>query len=86
MPPTRHRTSSLLVACLALVAVTGCYQDANKQLDNMQETLDLTATIEDLGSRTSELQFALDSLRGVVARQDTVLSRLANLAGVPYSR
>ena len=86
MPQTRLRPSSLLVAGLALLAVAACYQDPNKQLDSMQETLDLTATIEDLGSRTTELQFALDSLRGVVARQDTVLSRLANLAGVPYSR
>ena len=66
--------------------VGACYQDPNTQLDKMQETIDLTTTIEELGSRTTELQFALDSLREVVARQDTVLSRLANLAGVPYSR
>jgi hypothetical protein len=84
MPPTRLRTSSLVIAlCAAFVAA--CYQDPNAQLDRMQETLDATAALEDLGSRTTELQFALDSLRGVVARQDTVLSRLANLAGVPYT-
>ena len=86
MPRSRHRSSSVLVAVVVLTMAGACYQDPNKQLDKMQETLDLTATIEDLGSRTTELQFALDSLRGVVARQDTVLSRLANLAGVPYSR
>ena len=86
MPRSRPRTSFLLVAVVVLTTVGACYQDPSKQLDKMQETLDLTATIEDLGSRTTELQFALDSLRGVVARQDTVLSRLANLAGVPYSR
>ena len=84
MTRSRLRTSSLPVV-IALVAAGACYQDPNRQLDKMQETLDLTATIEDLGSRTTELQFALDSLRGVVARQDTVLARLANLAGVPYS-
>lgn len=86
MPRTRPRIPALLVAFLTIVAAVACYQDPNKQLDEMQETLDLTATIEDLGSRTTELQFAVDSLRGVVARQDTVLSRLANLAGVPYTR
>ncbi len=76
----------LLVGPLALLGAGACYQDPNTRLDQMQETLDLTATIEELGSRTTELQFALDSLRAVVATQDTVLSRLANLAGVPYPR
>ncbi len=86
MSPTRLRTSSLVIALCAAVAAGACYQDPNAQLDQLQETLDVTATIEELGNRTTELQFALDSLRGVVARQDTVLWRLANLAGVPYSR
>ncbi len=86
MPRSRHRIPLLLVALSFLTAAGACYQDPNAQLDKMQETMDLAATIEELGNRTSELQFALDSLRGVVAKQDTVLSRLANLAGVPYTR
>ncbi|MBP7550573.1 MAG: hypothetical protein KA761_09835 [Gemmatimonadaceae bacterium] len=61
-----------------------CYTDPKQQLDQMQETLDLQATLEDLANRTTELQFATDSLRGVVARQDSTLRRLANLAGVVY--
>ncbi len=85
MPYVRRRSLHLVVVLLSVVFAAGaCYSDPNDQLDQMQETMDLTATIEDLGTRTTELQFALDSLRGVVARQDTVLSRLANLAGVPY--
>ena len=86
MPHSRRRSATRVIVLGLALAVGACYQDPNRQLDQMQETLDLTATIEELGSRTTELQFALDSLRGVVARQDTVLSRLANLAGVPYSR
>lgn len=85
MSPTRLRISSLVIALCAAVGAGACYEDPNAQLDQMQETLDVTATIEELGNRTTELQFALDSLRGVVARQDTVLARLANLAGVPYA-
>lgn len=79
--PIRRR---LLLPLLALAAA-GCYQDPNAQLDQAQETMDLQATLDELGSRTSELQFALDSLRQVVARQDTTIARLANLAGVPYT-
>ncbi len=74
-----------LVAALALAAA-GCYQDPNKRLDQMQETVDLQATLDDLANRTTDLQFQLDSLRTVVARQDTTIARLANLAGVPYAR
>jgi hypothetical protein len=64
----------------------GCYRDPQAQLDEAQAQLDLTTTLEELGSRSADLQFQLDSLRGVVARQDTTIARLANLAGVPYPR
>jgi hypothetical protein len=70
----------------AVFALGSCYQDPSKQLDQMQETIDLTNTLDELASRTTELQFALDSLRGVVARQDSTIAKLANLAGVQYQR
>lgn len=64
----------------------GCYQDPKARLDAMEETLALQSTLEELGQRTTELQFAVDSLRGVIARQDTTLRALAGLAGVPFPR
>jgi hypothetical protein len=79
----RPRTLALLLT-LAAAAAGACYTDPKEQLDQMQQTMDLQATIEDLANRSTELQFAFDSLRNVVARQDTTISRLANLAGVPY--
>ena len=33
--------------------------------------------------QASDLQSQLDSLRGVVARQDTLLTRIAGMAGIP---
>lgn len=33
--------------------------------------------------QSADLQTQIDSLRGVVARQDTLLTRLATMAGVP---
>lgn len=80
----RPRAVALLVTLVAAAAAGACYTDPKEQLDQMQQTMDLQATIEDLASRTTELQFAFDSLRTVVARQDTTIARLANLAGVPY--
>ena len=83
--PSLRRPSLLAVACSTALAA-GCYQDPNKRLDQMQETVDLQATLEDLANRTTDMQFQLDSLRGVVARQDSTIAQLANLAGVPYTR
>lgn len=83
MSRSRRRLAAALLG-LAAAVTAACYQDPNAQLDQMQGQLDLTATLEDLANRTTELQFALDSLRGEVARQDTTIARLANLAGVAY--
>jgi prefoldin subunit 5 len=83
MASTRARLT-LVTLTVAVAAAAACYKDPNEQLDQMQQQLDLQATIDDLASRSTELQFALDSLRTVVAKQDTTIARLANLAGVPY--
>lgn len=77
---------SLAAAAVLLLVLGGCYTDPNKQLDEMQKTLDLSNTLTELGSRTSELQITLDSLRLVVAKQDSTIATLANLAGVRYVR
>ena len=85
MPRSRIYALSRALVLLLLVVAIGCYQDPKAQLDAMEQTLDLQATLEELGNRTTELQFALDSLRGVIARQDTTITALAHLAGVPYT-
>ena len=77
--------SRILVAVVVALTGVSCYQDPKVALDAMEETLALQSTLEELGNRTTELQFALDSLRGVIARQDTTIRALANLAGVPYT-
>ena len=42
--------------------------------------------LNDLRQDNAALQQQVDSLRLVVAKQDTVIRQLANLAGVPLSR
>lgn len=87
--PAMLRSLSRLRAPLAIVAIsaaTACYQDPQEQMDRLQLITDMDDAVNALNSRTSELIFTLDSLRNVVARQDTAIARLANLAGVPYRR
>lgn len=84
--PAPWWSSRAFLGASVVLLASGCYQDPQAQLDEAQAQLDLTATLEELGSRSADLAFQLDSLRGVVARQDTTIARLANLAGVPYPR
>ncbi len=80
------RLAALAVFATALAAAAGaCYEDPQAKMDQMQQMTDLADVVNELNARTSELGFTLDSLRTVVARQDTTIYRLANLAGVPYS-
>ena len=46
--------------------------------------IDVGTQIASMQQDYAILQHELDSLRTVVARQDTTISRLASLAGLPY--
>jgi hypothetical protein len=85
MRPTRALLATLALAAVPAFA-TACYQDPNRQLDEMQRTLDLSNTLDELRMATAELRGSLDSIRVIVARQDTTIATLANLAGVRYVR
>ena len=67
---------------VALALMSGCrspQQDAYliEQLRQMSDELNASR------QQTADIQAQLDSLRLVVARQDTLLTRLAGMAGVP---
>lgn len=84
MAAFRPRSAFLVFALGAAVTAGACYQDPNDQLDQAQQTIDLQATLEELANKTTELQFGFDSLRNEVARQDSTIRKLSNLAGVAY--
>lgn len=86
MPTSRRSIRAALLTSAAALTLSSCYNDPNEQIVAMQATIDLQDTLNELGMRTTELQFTLDSLRGIVARQDSTIYRLANLAGIPYPR
>lgn len=84
--PRPARRLLLAVPFAAVAVAAACYEDPQEKLDQMQQITDMADAVNDLNSRTSELVFTLDSLRQVVARQDSTIARLANLAGVEYRR
>jgi hypothetical protein len=84
MSITSRRSALLRGGCVALVLAlaAGCRSPQSdaylvEQMRQMADELNASR------QQTSDLQTQLDSLRSVVARQDTLLTRLAGMAGVP---
>lgn len=82
----RLRAARLLLVVLACAAGAGCYQDPEQAIAQEQLLTDLGDALNQLTLQTSELTAQVDSLRGVIAKQDTAIYRMANVTGVPYLR
>jgi hypothetical protein len=68
---------------LALFALAGCLRDPNADANTAEAITALGDELSYLKQDNAQLQGQLDSLRVVVARQDTLVRRLAGMAGVP---
>lgn len=79
----RHRTLVLVGGALTLLG--GCRQLANPaaEVELQQSLYELQDLLAEMRDQTAQLQWQLDSLQGVVARQDSVLRNVANLVGTP---
>jgi len=76
------RTSPLLSVLFASVALASC-QSPRVQA-NMADSINQFGTeVSDIKQQLAEIQFQVDSLRQVAAKQDSIMARLANLAGMP---
>jgi len=83
--PTPSRRILVVRRCMlvaALASVAGCRSPQSdayllEQLKQMGDELNASR------QQASDLQAQIDSLRTVVAKQDTLLTRLAGMAGVP---
>ncbi len=71
-------------ALLALVVgATGCLPATERDLQVAQTIQEMSDAVNEVRVLSYELQDRLDSLTTVVAKRDTVIRQLANLAGVP---
>jgi hypothetical protein len=84
MPIPTRRRAILRAGCIAatLLLAAGCRSPQSdayliEQIRQMGDELNASR------QQAADLQSQLDSLRGVVARQDTLLTRIAGMAGIP---
>jgi hypothetical protein len=70
-----------LAAAVALLVSVSCLP-SRQDVDTAQALIEIGDALNDIRMTQSELQDQLDSLKWAVARRDTVIRQLANLAGV----
>lgn len=75
------RRSPILAVVLTL-GVAGC-RDPRAEANIAQAMTDVGTQITSMQQDYAVLQGQVDSLRTVVARQDTIIGRLASMAGLP---
>lgn len=74
-------------ACALALAITCAACPASRaDVAISEQIIQLGDGLNDLRQDNAGLQQQVDSLRLVVAKQDTVIRQLANLAGVPLAR
>ena len=79
----RPRPRAVLVVLAFLVS---CTPPSQQDLQSAQALSELGESFNDVRLEQQQLQDQVDSLRFVLARQDSVIRTLANLAGVQVPR
>jgi len=72
----------IAVAAVAVVPLTSC-RDPRAEANIAQAMIEVGTQISQMQQDQATLQQQMDSLRTVVARQDTIVGRLAGMAGLP---
>lgn len=90
MPPRRlpalpsRRSTGALLALVALPLLAGCLGlPSGDSISQGELLIELTDAMNELRANDARLQEQVDSLRTVVARQDSLLVRVAAATGVP---
>ena len=71
---------------IALVLICSACPARRADIAMSEQIIQLGDGLNDLRQENAVLQQQVDSLSVVVAKQDTVLRQLANLAGIPLAR
>ena len=65
------------------IGTAACAPDTTAGINTAQALVELGDALNAVREEQSILQTQVDSLREVVARQDTIIRQIANIAGVP---
>ena len=72
-----------LAATLVTLAASGCLPATERDFQLAQTINEMSDAMNEVRQLSYELQDRVDSLSLIVAKRDTVIRQLANLAGVP---
>lgn len=74
-----HKRSVLLAF---MIVVSGCLPATERDFQIAQTVIEMSEAVNEIRQMSYELQDRVDSLTTIVAKRDTVIRQLANLAGV----
>ncbi|HVT39881.1 MAG TPA: hypothetical protein VHE78_12600 [Gemmatimonadaceae bacterium] len=80
--PCIPRAVRRLALFILAAAPNGCVSSPKAEAARQQQLLELGDALNELRIATTTLTATVDSLRNVIAKQDTTLARLANVTGV----
>ncbi len=76
------RTFRVLSLAAIPCAAGACITNPKAEALRQQQMIEVGDALNELRVSTSEMSGTLDSLRVIIARQDTTIARLANVTGV----
>jgi hypothetical protein len=72
-----------ILPLLGLLLIPGCMRSPEADVATAQAITEIADELSAMRAEYADIQAELDSLRTAVAKQDTLLRRFANLAGMP---
>jgi hypothetical protein len=83
MPILSRWRAVLRAGCIAAALMLAGCRSPQSDAYLIEQIRQMGDELNDSRQQAADLQSQLDSLRGVVARQDTLLTRIAGMAGIP---
>lgn|GEM_PF-2175524 len=65
-----------------VLSLTACVSSPQAEASRAQQMIEMSDAVTQLRQQTADLQGAIDSLKLVLAKQDTTNARLANVTGI----
>jgi hypothetical protein len=84
--PIPVRLRPFVLTAALLLPLAGCVRNPEAEARAAQQFIEIGDALNDLRQTTSVLNGTVDSLRTVIAKQDTTITRLAAATGVPVAR